>query len=247
MARRRMFSLDIVDTDIFLEMPQSAQNLYFHLGMRADDDGFVDNPRKIMKIIGACEDDIKILFAKQFIIPFESGICVIRHWKIHNYIQSDRYKETLYVNEKNQLNQDENGTYTQCIQTGYKLDTQVRLGKDSEDKDRKGKSKISKKIDVFLEYSQDNHELYQVLCEFEKMRNKKEKPLTDRAKKMLITKLNDISLCIEIQIKILEQSIFHTWDSVYPLKDDNNYSNNKSKSNLGDILELVKEYEAKGE
>jgi hypothetical protein len=111
MARKRMFDLGIIDTDLFLEMPQSTQNLYFHLGMRADDDGFVSNPKKIIRIIGANEDDLKILFSKEFIIPFESGIVVIRHWKLNNYIRKDRYVETIYKEEKKCLIEDENGIY----------------------------------------------------------------------------------------------------------------------------------------
>lgn len=111
MARKRMFDLQIVDTDLFLEMPQSTQNLYFHLGMRADDDGFVGNPKRIIRTIGANEDDLKILFSKQFIIPFESGIVVIRHWKLNNYLRKDRYIETIYKEEKRMLNEDENGVY----------------------------------------------------------------------------------------------------------------------------------------
>ena len=111
MARKRMFDLGILDTDLFLEMPQSTQNLYFHLGMRADDDGFVSNPKKIIRIIGANEDDLKILFSKEFIIPFESGIVVIRHWKLNNYIRKDRYVETIYKEEKKCLIEDENGIY----------------------------------------------------------------------------------------------------------------------------------------
>ena len=111
MARKRMFDIEIVDTDLFLEMPQSTQNLYFHLGMRADDDGFVSNPKKIIRTIGANEDDLKILITKKFIIPFESGVIVIRHWKINNYLRSDRYTETLYKDEKRQLTEDENGVY----------------------------------------------------------------------------------------------------------------------------------------
>ena len=111
MARKRMFDLEIVDTDLFLEMPQSTQNLYFHLGMRADDDGFVSNPKKIIKIIGANEDDLKLLAYKQFVIPFENGICVIRHWKINNYLRKDRYIETIYKEEKRELKEDENGIY----------------------------------------------------------------------------------------------------------------------------------------
>ena len=111
MARKRMFDIEIVDTDLFLEMPQSTQNLYFHLGMRADDDGFVSNPKKIIRTIGANDDDLKLLITKKFIIPFETGVIVIRHWKINNYLRSDRYTETLYKDEKRQLTEDENGVY----------------------------------------------------------------------------------------------------------------------------------------
>lgn len=112
MARKRMFDMEIVDTDLFLDMPQSSQNLYFHLGMRADDDGFVSNPKKIIKAIGANEDDLKLLFLKKFVIPFESGVCVITHWKLNNYLRKDRYTETIYKNEKRQLTEDENGVYS---------------------------------------------------------------------------------------------------------------------------------------
>ncbi len=111
MADKRMFSLKIVDSDLFLDMPLSSQCLYFHLSMRADDDGFVNNPKKIIKIIGANEDDLKILIAKGFVIVFEQGIIVITHWKINNFIRKDRYKPTLYENEVQSLSQTKNGMY----------------------------------------------------------------------------------------------------------------------------------------
>jgi len=132
MAERRMFAKTIIDSDAFLDMPQSTQLLYFHLSMRADDDGFINNPKSIMRNVGCKEDDIRILSGKKFIIPFESGVVVIKHWKIHNYIQKDRYHETKYKEEKATLGTDENGAYTKCIQDVSKLDTQVRLelGKD---------------------------------------------------------------------------------------------------------------------
>jgi len=117
MAQKRMFSLQIVDTDAFLEMPTSTQNLYFHLCMRADDDGFISNPKKIIKIVNCSIDDMKILFSKRFILGFDNGIIVIKHWKIHNYIAIDRYKETVYTKEKNSLFIKENGSYTDRIQT----------------------------------------------------------------------------------------------------------------------------------
>lgn len=131
MAERRMFAKTIVLSDAFLDMPLSTRCLYFTLGMFADDDGFVNNPKSIMRQVGASLDDMNLLIAKKFIISFDSGIIVIKHWRIHNYIQKDRYKETKYIEEKNQITTDEKGAYTQCIQNGYKADTQVRLGQDS--------------------------------------------------------------------------------------------------------------------
>ena len=103
MAERRMFAKTIIDSDAFLDMPLSSQALYFHLSMRADDDGFINNPKKIQRMIGGSDDDLKLLVLKRFVIPFESGVCVIKHWMIHNYIRSDRYKETVYQEEKRQL------------------------------------------------------------------------------------------------------------------------------------------------
>ena len=134
MAERRMFAKTIIDSDAFLDMPLSAQALYFHLSMRADDDGFVNNPKKIQRMMGASDDDYKILIAKSFILLFDSGVIVIKHWRINNYIQKDRYKETVYTEEKDCLSVKDNGAYTLCIQNGYNLDTQYRLGKDSLDK-----------------------------------------------------------------------------------------------------------------
>lgn len=113
MAQRRMFSPQIVDSDAFLDMSPSAQNLYFHLGMRADDDGFVGNPKKILRVVGGNDDDLKILLAKRFLLSFESGVVVIKHWLIHNLIRADLYKETTYKNEKSKLGLNENGAYTE--------------------------------------------------------------------------------------------------------------------------------------
>lgn len=136
MAERRMFAKTIIDSDAFLDMPHSTQLLYFHLSMRADDDGFINNPKNIMRMISCKEDDLKILILKKFLLPFESGVVVIKHWQVHNYIQKDRYHETKYKEEKSMLKLDENKAYTimdtECIQDVYKMDTQVRLelGKD---------------------------------------------------------------------------------------------------------------------
>jgi len=129
-----MFAKTIIDSDAFLDMPISARLLYYDLGMRADDDGFINSPKKIMRIIGASSDDLSLLGIKKFIIPFESGVVVIKHWKIHNFISKDRYSETKYKAEKSTLTLDENKAYTQsvsteCIQPVNEMSTQVRLGK----------------------------------------------------------------------------------------------------------------------
>ena len=129
MANRRMFSLDVVDTDKFLDLPISSQALYFHLGMRADDDGFISSPKRVITIIGAKLDDLKLLIAKGFIIAFDDGIIVIRHWKQNNYIQNDRHKSTIYQNQLETLTIN-NGAYdvdTQCIQNVSKAYPQYSI------------------------------------------------------------------------------------------------------------------------
>lgn len=144
MAERRMFSKTVVDSDAFSDMPLTTQALYFHLGMQADDDGFVNSPKKIQRSIGATADDMKLLIAKGFIIPFNSGVIVITHWKVHNYIRKDTYNETTCREEKALLELRENKTYylpnadssTDCIRTVDGTLTQVRLGKDRIGKDR---------------------------------------------------------------------------------------------------------------
>jgi len=141
MAERRMFAKTIIDSDAFLDMPATSQLLYFHLSMRADDDGFINKPKTIMRMVGSKDDDINLLIAKKFLIPFESGVVVIKHWRIHNYIRNDRYKETVHKDEKMMLELKDNGGYrlktNDGIPSGYQMETQVRLGKVSigEEKD----------------------------------------------------------------------------------------------------------------
>lgn len=148
MAERRMFAKTIIDSDAFLDMPLTAQALYFHLAMRADDDGFVNSPRKVLRAIGANTDDMRLLITKGFVIEFDSGVVCIKHWRIHNYIQRDRYKPTVYQEEFSSINTKENGAYTasldtKCVQavsnldtngipTGYRMDTQgsIELNKN---------------------------------------------------------------------------------------------------------------------
>ncbi|EFM73194.1 hypothetical protein [Enterococcus faecalis] len=150
-----MFAKTIIDSDAFLDMPLSTQSLYFHLSMRADDDGFINNPKKIQRMVGCGDDDLKLLMAKRFILVFDSGVIVIKHWKIHNYIRNDRYKPTLYQEEKAELAEKNSKAYTfktEVIESenhlgipddnrmGYQMDTQVRLGKDRLVKDKKKNS-----------------------------------------------------------------------------------------------------------
>lgn len=144
MAERRMFAKSIVNSDSFLDMPLTTQALYFHLGMVADDDGFVNSPKRVARMIGCNEEDIETLVDKKFLLRFESGIVVIKHWKMNNYIQKDRYKETNYFEEKSRLKVNDNNAYTlmdaDCIQDVYNTDTQYRLGKYRLGKNRVGKS-----------------------------------------------------------------------------------------------------------
>ncbi len=182
MAERRMFAKTIIDSDAFLDMPLSTQALYFHLSMRADDDGFINNAKKIQRMLGCNDDDLKILLSKNFIIPFETGVCVIKHWKIHNLIQKDRYKPTVYSEHKNKLSLKNNNVYTMdtiCIQDVSKLEPQVSIGKVSQGKEKtylpsdftiservirwaneKGYRDLNKHLDNFILVAQSNNYKY---------------------------------------------------------------------------------------
>ncbi len=247
MAEKRMFTNKIIDSDAFLDMPLSAQALYFHLNMRADDDGFVNNPKKITKYVNASDDDLKILLMKRFIIGFESGIIVIKHWRMHNTLKADRYHPTDYQEEFARLGIKKNKAYTDdpekmyhpelpvpsadpassgnepepdCFQDGSKSEPEIRKDKNRKDlgldadKGSKGKRK---KADAFFEFASGDDDLLKALRDFEKMRNEIEKPMSDRAKSMLLTKLQ--SFPRSEWIPILEQSIFHDWQGIFPLQD----------------------------
>ena len=204
-----MFAKTIIDSDAFLDMPTSTQSLYFHLAMRADDDGFINNPKKIQRMISCSDDDLKLLIAKRFIIPFSNGIVVIKHWKIHNYIQKDRYKPTIYQEEKKKLKVKDNGGYglldTECIQDVSSLETQVRLGKVRLElgKEKKDKTALEIAIDDFKDF-----------------RKKIKSPMTDRAVKLLLTELEKLTSDDETKIAIINQSIMRGWKGVFPLKEE---------------------------
>lgn len=177
--------------------------------MRADDDGFINNPKKIQRMIGCSDDDLKLLIAKRFIIPFSNGIVVIKHWKIHNYIQKDRYKPTIYQEQKKKLKVKDNGGYglldTECIQDVSSLETQVRLGKVRLElgKDKKDKTALEIAIDDFKDF-----------------RKKIKSPMTDRAVKLLLTELEKLTSDDETKIAIINQSIMRGWKGVFPLKEE---------------------------
>ena len=163
MAERRMFAKTIIDSDAFLDMSVTARLLYYDLSMRADDDGFVNSPKKIMRMVGASEDDLRMLAMRKFIIPFDNGVVVIKHWRIHNYIRKDRYNETTYSEQKELLEFDENGAYRliekQRLTDGIPMVdqrlTQVRLGRD-----RLGKNRLDKNIRGFTPPSIDEVSAY---------------------------------------------------------------------------------------
>ena len=152
MAEKRMFSQRIIDSDAFLDMPLSTQALYFHLNMRADDDGFVNNPKRIQRTVGASEDDLKLLIAKRFLLCFENGVIVIKHWRMHNTLRKDRYNPTQYQEQFAMLDVKNNSAYTEkkpdvdrlaptWQPNGNQLETQYRIGKDSIGKDSIGEGR----------------------------------------------------------------------------------------------------------
>ena len=169
MAERRMFAKTIIDSDAFMDMPLSTQALYFHLSMRADDEGFINNPKKIQRMVGASDDDLKVLILKRFILPFESGVVVIKHWRIHNYIQKDRFKPTVYTEEKALLECKGNGAYTEvdteCIQNVSTLDTQVSIGKDR-DRIEIGKGRVVEGVLTTEEYSELCESIGKTDCDY---------------------------------------------------------------------------------
>lgn len=147
MAERRMFAKTIVLSDAFLDMPLSARCLYFTLGMLADDDGFVNAPRSVMRQCGASDDDMKLLIAKKFVLIFDSGVIVIKHWRINNYLRNDRYTETKYVEEKATLSLDDKGIYHvgECgIPVGIPSMGIPSIGKDSIGEGSVGEESIGK-------------------------------------------------------------------------------------------------------
>lgn len=214
MAERRMFTQKIVDSDAFLDMPLSTQALYFHLNMRADDDGFVNNPKKIQRMIGASEDDLRILISKRFLLTFESGVIVIKHWRMHNLIRNDRHNPTQYQDELSKIRLKDNGAYTEndnlivqnadeylvssngcqfdnqmtttCQPSDNQMSAQDRLGKDSIGKGSIGEDRgVTTKVDCQL-----IADMYNRICiSFPELQS-----LSDARRKAIKARLNQYSV-----------------------------------------------------
>lgn len=162
MAQRRMFSQKIVASDAFIDMPVSARELYFQLGMYADDDGFI-NPKKVIRMIGSSEDDLKLLIIKRFVLPFENGVVVIKHWKINNLIRKDFYEETIYLEQKKMLTLKQNKAYTEkSKQNVNNLLTQYSIDKDSIDN-------INNNAASKEDSKRENKEIVTIFDEFKKI------------------------------------------------------------------------------
>ena len=221
MAQRRLFSPDIVKSDAFLDMPVSSRDLYFYLAMDADDDGFV-NPKRIIRAIGASDDDLKVLLSKRFVLPFESGVIVIKHWLIHNSIRKDRYNETKYLEEKKTLFIKDNKAYSDVRQpVGNQSATQVKLSKVN-------LSKIE--LPLWL-----NKKSWEEWIQYRKESKKKMTDITIRKQ------LKFLELHIKDHIKIIERSITNGWQGLFALENNHYLSPSGRNDDMRKILKNQKE------
>lgn len=225
MAERRMFAKTIIDSDAFLDMPASSQLLYFHLSMRADDDGFVNKPKSIMRMIGAKDDDLKLLFVKKFLIPFDSGVVVIKHWKIHNYIRKDTYTETKYKEEKATLELDENSAYRLSVDTPLQLrdesvtspSTQDRIGQDRVGQDRVNRGETTHAMYLRLLPDFIIHDrVHEKMEEWLKYKTERKDKYTETGLKALLRRVENTSLTYgdDAVIELIEESIANGWKGI---------------------------------
>lgn len=225
MAERRMFAKTIVLSDAFLDMPLTARCLYFTLGMFADDDGFVNSPKGIIRQCGASQDDLNILLAKRFLLAFDSGVIVIKHWRINNYLRNDRYKPTVYHDELASLTVDEDGTYHSGIPSiGIPSMGIPSIGKDSIGKVSVGKD--NKERNAPVEYFPELPELDSTFKEYIKMRKSIKAPMTDKAITLAMNKLKKLAsdpfdtFDEAKAIEILNQSIMNSWKGLFEVKEE---------------------------
>ena len=226
MAKSRMFALTIIDSDPFLDFPPTTQNLYFHLAMRADDDGIINSPNKIIKFTESTKEDLNLLVDERFLIKFESGVIIIKHWLIHNNIQKDRYKPTLYQEEFKTLKIKDNKSYTEiekpciqnvnkmlteCVQNVNKMDTQVRLGKVSLDefilykiskeKKRKEKKKELKQDLSIIEQDEPKKTIIQIAPGDEKELLKTQQSFENKQDKPKQKTLTDFEIKMALEVE----------------------------------------------
>jgi len=208
-----MMSKKIIHSDAFLDMPATSQNLYFHLLLEADDEGFVNSPKRIQRTVGASDGDAQMLIAKKFIISFESGVIVIKHWRIHNYIQNDRFKFSAHTKERSMLSVNSNNSYS--INDVSSLDTNCtpsigedRLGEDSIDKSKK-KAAVTIR-DSFVDMS--------IIQSFIDHRKSIKKPMTQKAVDLFIAKIESLAREGQNPQELIEAAIMNGWQSVYPQK-----------------------------
>ena len=245
MKEHRMFSLFVIDSDAFLDMPLSAQAIYFHLCMRADDDGFVNNPKKIQRMIGGSEDDYKLLIAKQFLIPFDTGVIVIKHWRLHNTIRKDMYKKTLCTQEAAMIEADgtkvyqlKEGTVTGTVRirnvsvtdTVRERDGNVSLREEKVSKDKISKEKLSKdKIDSkcgnkggmggkeIIQNSSCSLPVKEKLIEFLQYREEIKNPYPESSTRILVkeTARQEQRHGTEAVVRLIEESIRNGWKGIF--------------------------------
>ena len=233
MAVKRMFSMTVVDSDAFLDMPLSSQCLYFHLNMRADDDGFIGNPKRIQKMIGSSEDDLKLLLAKRFILAFEDGVIVIKHWKMHNTIRHDRYVATTYQEELSMLITKDNKSYTlekNDLATKWQPNGNAGLGLG-----------LGLGLDIGLDIEEDKDK-YSVYGELKNVKLTKEEYLK-LEEKNLLHKIDDLSFYLDSTGKKYKShyATLLKWGSNEKKKGETsakNQSTNKSGYNLTGIINL---------
>ena len=245
MAERRMMAKSVIDTDAFLDMPASTQSLYFHMLLRADDDGFIASPKGILRIIGASDDDLKLLLAKQYLFRFESGVVVIKDWKIHNYIQSDRYKPSLQP-ERELLTITANKEYTLTNSDVSDMDTEciqnVSIGKVRLGKVRLGKNNMSSKLDCTDE----------IIQHLNMRAGTKYKSNTAKTKQLIKARLNEGFTLDDFKIVIDKKCVewcgtefekFLRPNTLFGTKFESYLNQNvvKPKSKKGDAIDAVKD------
>ena len=263
MANKRMFSVDVVETDAFLDLPPKVQALYFHLGMRADDDGFVSSPRTIVRTIGCNAGDLKQLEAAGYVTSFNSGVLVVTDWKVNNFLRKDRHANTVHQSELAQLTELSTGRYilggsgqpnnnqrsTGGQPHGNQSSTQYSIEKDSVvkgrlDKESKAAAAAGEPdthpVDVFTSFADGDGELLQALRDYDRMRREKHKSLTDTMRRSLCQQLDEeFHRCEWVQI--IKQATRQGWLKFYPLDKDRPTSAAPELESTGSQIDRVLE------